>query len=139
QVFEGFGEKATGAGGRIEDDFAESRVDHRDNELHECSRRVELAILPGGVAHLLEHGFVKMAEGVNLVGGGEVDAVDLVEHVAQQVTVEHPVNRALEDGADHIAAVATSGTGEGAKVGEQAGTFLAVRQDSFFLIYEGDE
>ena len=36
-----------------------------------------------------------MAEGVDLVAAGEVDVVDLVDHVAEQVAVDHAVDRAL--------------------------------------------
>ena len=63
-----------------------------DHEPDDGARGVELAGVAGGVAHLLEHGLVEMAEGVDLLGGGEVDAVDLVDDVAQQVAVDHAVD-----------------------------------------------
>ena len=41
--------------------------DDCDHEAHDGARRVELAGVAGGVAHLPEHGLVEMAEGVDLV------------------------------------------------------------------------
>ena len=70
--------------------------DDFDHEADDGARRVELAGVAGGVAHLLEHRLVEMAEGVDLVAAGEVDAADLVDHVAQQVAVDHAVDRAFE-------------------------------------------
>jgi hypothetical protein len=39
-----------------------------------------------------------------------MDVVDFVDHVAQQVAIDHPVDRAFEDGGDYIAPVAAVGT-----------------------------
>ena len=93
QVLERLDQEAAGAAGRVEDGFAELRVGDLDHEPHDGARRVELAGVAGRVAHLPEHRLVEMAERVDLVAGGEVDAVDLVDHVAQQVAAHHAVDR----------------------------------------------
>ena len=64
-----------------------------DHEADDGARRVELAGVAGGVAHLPEHRLVEVAERVDFVGRGEVDAVDLVDDVAQQIAADHPVDR----------------------------------------------
>ena len=67
---------------------------HFDHESDDGARSIELTGVPGSVAHLLEHGLVEVTEGVDLVAAGEVNAVDLVDHVSQQVAVDHPVDGA---------------------------------------------
>ena len=67
QVGERLDQKAAGAAGRVENGFAELRVDDLDHEPDDGTRRVELAGVAGGIAHLLEHGLVQVAERVNLV------------------------------------------------------------------------
>ena len=109
QVLERLDEKAAGAAGWVEDHFAELGVHDFHHEADDGAGRVELAGIAGGVAHLLEHGLVEMAEGVDLVAAGEVDAADLIDHVAQQITVDHPVDRAFENRGDDIAPVAAVG------------------------------
>ena len=104
--------------------------DDFDHEADDGARRVELARVAGGVAHLSQHGLVQMAEGVDLVAAGEVDAVDLVDHVAQQVAVDHPVDRAVEDRGDDIAPVAAVGALQAAQIGEQAGPLRCRRAAS---------
>ena len=139
QVLERLDEKAAGAAGRVEDVFAELRVDDLDHEAHDGARRVELAGVAGRVAHLLEHRLVEVAERVDLLAAGEVDAVDLVDHVAQQVAADHAVDHAFEDGGDHIAPVAAVGALQAAQIGEEPGAFLAVRPDGFLVVDEGDQ
>ena len=136
QVLERLDEKSAGAAGRVEDHFAESGVHHFDHEADDGARRVELAGVAGGVAHLFEHRLVEMAERVDLVAAGEVDVADLVDHVAQQVTVDHPVDRAFEDRGDDIAPVAAVGALQAAQIGEQSRPFLAVGPDGFFVVDE---
>ncbi len=109
QMLERFDEKSAGAAGRIEDHFAKLGIHDFDNKADDGARRVELAGVAGGVAHLFEHRFVQMAKSVNLVAAGEVNAVDLVDHVAQQITVDHPVDGAFENRGDDIAPVAAIG------------------------------
>ena len=89
EVLVGLGEEAASAAGGVEHGFAELGVSDGDHEADDGPRRVELAVLAGGVAHFAEHGLVEVAERVDFVGRREVDLVDLVDHVAQQVAVEH--------------------------------------------------
>ena len=89
-------QKAARAAGRVEDGFAKARIGDFHHEAHDGARRVELAGVAGRVAHFPEHGFVESAEGVDLVARREVDAVDLVDHVAQQIAALHAVIDALE-------------------------------------------
>ena len=97
QVFERLEEKTAGAARRVEYHFTELWINDFNNEADDGARRVELAGIAGGVAHLLEHRLVKMAKGVDLVAAGEVNIADLIDHVAQQVAVDHPVDRAFEN------------------------------------------
>ena len=61
---------------------------------------------------------------MDFAGGCEVDAVDFVDHVAQEVAVDHAVDGAFEDSGDYVAAVAAVGALQAAEVGEEAGPFL---------------
>ena len=85
------------------------RIDDFNHEANDGTRRIELAGVAGGVAHLFEHRFVEMAEGVDLVAAGEMDVTNFIDHVAEQVAVDHAVDRAFEDRGDHIAPVAAVG------------------------------
>ena len=140
QVLERLDQKAAGAAGRVEDRLAElwDSIDF-DHEADDGARRVELAGVAGGIAHLLEHRLVEMAESVDLVAAGEMDVVDLVDHVAQQVAVDHPVDRALKHGRDHVAPVAAVGALQAAQVGEQPRAFLAVGPDRFLVVDEANQ
>ena len=77
-----------------------------------------------------------MSERVDLVAAGEVDVADLVDHVAQQVAVDHPVDRAFEDRGDNVAPVATVGTLQAPQICKQTRSLLAIRSDSFFVVHE---
>jgi hypothetical protein len=55
-----------------------------DDELGDGARGVELAGVAGGL-EVLEDLFVDVAEHVAVIGGVEVDAVDLVDDLAHQV------------------------------------------------------
>ena len=65
-----------------------------------------------------------------------MDAVDLVDHVAQQVAADHAVDRAAEDRGDDVAPVAAVGALQAAQIGEQARTLRAVGPDGFFVVDE---
>ena len=85
------------------------RIDLLDHEADDRARRVELAGVAGGVAHLAEHRLVEVGHRVDVVGGGEVDLVDLVDDVAQQIAGEHPVVGLLENGGEHVAGIVLAG------------------------------
>ena len=139
QVLERLDEKAARTAGRVENHFTELRIDNLDHEPDHSTRSIKLTGVAGGIAHLLEHRFVEMTEGVDLVTAGEMNAADFVDHVTKQITVDHPVDGALEDGSDHVAPVAAVGALQAAQIGEQAGSFSAVGADSFFVVHEGDQ
>ena len=139
EMVEGLDQEAAGAGGRVEHGLAQARVGDGHHEAHDRPRGVELARVAGGVAHLAQHGFVECAQGVQLVAGGEVDAGDLVDDVAQEVAAHHAVLDALEDGGDHVPAVVAVRAGQAAQVGEEPGAALAVGAGAFLLVDEGEQ
>src|SRR6266508_1947946 len=108
-MFERLDEEPTGAAGRVEDYFAKSGIHDFHHEADDGARRVELAGVAGRVTHFFEHRLVEMAERVDLVATGEVDVTDLIDHVAEQVAVDHPVDRAFENSRDNVAPVAAVG------------------------------
>ena len=110
-----------------------------DHEAHDGARRVELAGIARRIAHLAEHGFVERAERVQLVAGGEMDAVELVDDVAQQVAADHAVLHAAKHGGDDIAPVVAVGTGQRAQIAEQARALLAVGPGGFLVVDEGEQ
>jgi hypothetical protein len=74
---------------------------------------------------------------VDLVGRGEVDAVDLVDHVAEEVAAGHAVDDAGEDGRDdQPAAPGPVAAVKGAEVGEQAAALRAVGAGAFLVVDE---
>jgi hypothetical protein len=77
-----------------------------------------------------------VAQGVDFFGGGEVDAVDLVEDVPQQVARLHAVADAGEDAGDHVAAVVAVGALQAAEVGEQPRAIAAVGPGRFLVVDE---
>ena len=81
------------------------RVDLLDDEPDHRPRRVELARVAGGVAHLAQHRLVEVRHRVDVVGRVEVDLVDLVDDVAQQVAGEHPVVGLLEHRGERVARI----------------------------------
>ena len=94
---------------------------------------------PVGVALLLEHRFVEMTGGVDLVAAGEMDVANFVDHVAEQATVDHAVDGAFENGRDHVAPIATIGALQAAQVGKEARAFSSFGPHGFFVIHERDQ
>ena len=99
EVLDGANEEATGAAGGVEDGLAEAGIDLLDDELGDGARRVELTGIARGL-EVLEELFVDVAEHVAVIGGVEVDAVDLVDDLPHQRAVLHVVVRVLEGGAN---------------------------------------
>jgi hypothetical protein len=121
EVVVGFHQKAAGAAGRVEHGFAQARVADLHHEAHHRARGVELAGIARRVAHLAQHRFVQVREGVDFFAGAEVDAVDLVDDVAQQVAADHAVLHALEDVGDDLALAAFFAAGQAAQIGRRTG------------------
>src|SRR5260370_23152197 len=62
---------------------------------------------------------------------------NFVNDIPQQVSTLHAVIDTTEYGRNYIASVVAVGAGQAAKIGEQAGAALAVRQPRFVLVDEG--
>src|SRR5262249_54283558 len=129
QMLERFNEEAAGAAGWVKDHFAELRVYNFHHEADDRPRRVELAGVTGGVAHLLENRFVKMAESVDLVAAGEMDVADFIDYVAEEIAVDHAVDGAFKARRNDIAPVAAVGALKTPQISEQAGTFGPIGPD----------
>ena len=110
QVLNGADKKAAGAAGGVEEGFTETGIDLLDDELGDGARGVELA----GIARrlqILKQLFVNVAEHVAVIGGVEVDAVDLVDDLSHQRAVLHVVVSAIESGLDERDDLAAAGEG----------------------------
>ena len=117
EVVDGAGEEAPGAAGGVEDGFAQARVDLLDDEAGDGPGGIKLPGVAGGL-EVAEELFVDVAEEVAVVGGVEVDAVDLVDDLAHQRAVLHVVVGVLEDLADERADLAP-GTVQGLELGQE--------------------
>src|SRR6266498_5162646 len=105
----GLYEEATSAAGRIQDGFAETRVDDLDHKPDHRTRSIELTRVSGSIAHLLQHRLVEMAEGMDLFARGKMNLIDLVNDVPQEVAIDHPIHGALEDRGDDVMPVTAVG------------------------------
>ena len=104
-VADGAGEKAAGAAGGIEQDFAGLRVDAVRHEGGDGARRVIFARIAGAL-QVVENLLVDVAEVLPLGEVVEIDLVDLVDDLPHQLAGLHVVVGVLEHVADHAAAVA---------------------------------
>ena len=95
EVLDGADEEAAGAAGGIEDGLAEAGIDLLDDELGDGARGVELAGVARGL-EVFEELLVDVAEHVAVIGGVEIDAVDLVDDLPHQRAVLHVVVGILE-------------------------------------------
>ena len=136
---ERFDQKTARAARRVENRFAELGIGDLDHESHDRPRRVELAGIARRIAHLAQHRFVERAECVQLLARSEMNAVDLVDHIAQQIAVDHAVDRALEHGRDHVAAIAALASDQAPQIGEEPGPARAIGPDRFFVVHERDQ
>src|SRR5260370_18511386 len=135
----GLNEETARAACRIKHNLAQARVDDLDHKAHDCARRVELARIASRIAHLFEHGYVEVSEGMYVFGGGEVNTVDLVDDVAQQVAIDHAVDDAAKDSGDYIAPVAPSGPLQVAQVGKESGTTCAIWPRGLFIVDKSNQ
>ena len=102
-VIERAGEEAAGAAGRVHNRLAELRINAIDHKAGDGAWGIKLT----GIARRLqifEDLFVNVAEQVALAGAGEVDFVELVDHLTQQGAVFHVVIGIAERLSDHKAA-----------------------------------
>ena len=140
QVVVGLDQKAAGATGRVEQGFAQLRVHHLHHEAHHRARGIELASITCGIAHLAQHRLIQVRQRVGFFAAAKVDAVDLVDDVAQQVAADHAVLDALEDVGHHLT-LAALGTlpCQTTQVGEQAFATGAVGAHRHILADEGQQ
>ncbi len=119
QVLDGADEEATGAGGRVHDAFAELGVGHVHHELGDGAGGVELARVACAL-QVAQYLLVQVVELVALGLAVEVDAVELVDHLAQQVAAFHVVVGVFKHAAHHVAARVALGVGaQGLEGGEE--------------------
>src|SRR5262249_31702529 len=131
QMLERLNEEAAGAAGRVENHFTELRINDFNHEADNWPRSVELAGVAGSIAHFLKHRLVEMAEGVDLVAAGEMNVVYFVDHVTEQIAIDHAVDRTFEDSGDHVAPVTPVSALQATQIGKEAGALCTVRADGF--------
>jgi hypothetical protein len=102
EVVEGFAQEAGRAAGAVVDALADLRVHHLDHGADQRARRVVLAAVAPGVAHVLDLGFVQVRQLVLLGLRAEAQLVDQVDHVAQVVAALDLVLDLAEDLADLV-------------------------------------
>jgi len=68
---------------------------------------------------IAQHRFVKRAERVQFLARTEMDSRNFINYVAQEITIDHAVDRAFENRRDYIAPVASISSGETPQVGKQ--------------------
>ena len=103
-VADGAGEEAAGAAGGVEQDLAGLGVDALDHEGGDGAGGVVLARVAGAL-QVVEQLLVDVAEVLALGQVVEVDAADLVDHLAQELAGLHVVVGVLEDVTHHAGAV----------------------------------
>ncbi len=103
QVLDGADQKAAGAGGRVQQLFAQAGVDHIHHELGDGAGGVELARVARAL-QVFEDFFVQVVELVTLALAVEVDGVQLIDDLAQQVAAFHVVVGVFKHAAHHVAA-----------------------------------
>ncbi|MNX97609.1 hypothetical protein D3C86_1299820 [compost metagenome] len=95
------GEEAARTAGRVHDLFVQFRVDHAHHEFGDRARGVKLAGVTG-VLQVAQQLLVEIAELVALLGLIEVHAfLNLVDHLAQQLTGLHVVVGVFKHAAHH--------------------------------------
>lgn len=111
-VIECAGEEAAGAAGWVHNRLAELRIDAIDHKAGDGARGIKLTGITRRL-QIFEDLFVNIAEKVAFAGAGEVNFVELVDHLTQQGAVFHVVIGIAERLPDHKAArVFIDGGGE---------------------------
>ncbi len=68
-----------------------------------------------------------------------MDAVDLVDDVAQKVAVDHTVDGSAKDSGDDVAPIVDIGSLQVTQVGKESRTACAIGSYGFFVVDEGNE
>ena len=121
QILERLAEKARRAAGAVIDALADLRLDHLDHGADERTRRVILATVAPGIAHVAELRLVEMRELVLFLLRAEAELIDQFQRVAQRIAAAELVFDLREDFADLVFdGVGTLGAGaEALQVGKQ--------------------
>src|SRR5439155_10309072 len=81
----------------------------------------------------------KSTERVQFFARSEMNSRNLVDHVTQQITVDHAIDRSFEDGRDYIASVAAVAPAQAAQVRKEPRAARLIRQNRLFIIYERNQ
>ena len=119
QLLIGFDQEAARTAGWVQHALAQAVVQAVDDEAYDGTRRIELAGVASRVAHLFEHGFVEVRDGVNVVGRIEVDVIEFVHDLAQDVAGPDAIIGALKDHANDGADIACVLAAQASKIGDQ--------------------
>jgi hypothetical protein len=146
QMIERLDEKPARAARRVEHHFAQARVGDRDHEAHHRARRVELAGIARGIAHLAQHRFVERAKGSPNyeVRVPKFSRFDIRHSKFVIPSAHHPVLHPAKHRGDHVAPIVAIGTGELAQITKEAlaslgGTPQGVGQHSLFVVDKGQK
>ena len=123
EVIEGFAEESRRTDGGVADGLAEPGCGDGDDGADERARRVILAAVAPGVAHVFDLGFVEVRELVLLGLGRKAEFVDVVDDLAQVVATLDAVFNLAENFADLVFdGVRAAGLGlKTVQVGEELG------------------
>ncbi len=102
KIIERFAQEARRAARTVVDALADLRLDHLDDGADERARRVILAAVAAGVAHVLDLGFVEVRELVLFGLRAEAQFVDVVDDLAQVVAALNLVLDLAKDLADLV-------------------------------------
>src|SRR5438128_2560300 len=121
-MFECLDQKAARATSRIENGFTQLWISNRNHESNDWPWRIEFTRVASSIAHFAQHRFVESSERVDFFARTEMNASDFVNYIAQQITVNHPIDGSFENGRDNIAPVAAIAPSQTPQVGEQTRT-----------------
>src|SRR5437867_3178804 len=68
-----------------------------------------------------------------------MNLVYFIDHITKKVTINHPVNGALEDRSDNISSVSPFRSGERPQISKQPGTASPIRSNRLILINESQK
>src|SRR5262245_25900304 len=90
QMLNGTYEEAASSASWIKDGLAKSGIDLLDNELRDRARGIELSCITRRL-QILENLLVNVAKGMAVIGGIEINAIDLVDYLPHEGAVLHVV------------------------------------------------
>ena len=111
-----FDQEPTRASRRIKNRFAQARIGYSNHQPHHRARSIKLTRIPRRIPHLPQHRFIKRAQRVQLIARGEVNAVELVNHISQKVAADHPILDPFKNRTNDIAPVIAVRTGQHPKI-----------------------